>query len=101
MQPKFDNSPMYLPWHIEAERRWPGSEKEGNGCWAVLTSPKEDDSPDKRVVWLYSDPLEIEGGLRLIKGDKRGLAVRSEPICLYDMSFLLAQIRSAEIFKNY
>ncbi len=94
-------APMYLPWHIEAERRWPGSEKEGNGCWAVLTSPKEDDSPDKRVVWLYDDPLEAIASVRFIEADKRGLVIQSEITCLFDTSFLVDHIRSAGIFEKY
>lgn len=98
---KFNNDPMHLPWRVEANRRWPGSRIEGNGCWAILSAPKDDDSPDKRVIWLYDDPLEIEGSLRFIEGDKRGLSVRSDVICLYDMSFLLDHIRSHGIFKKY
>lgn len=86
-------APPYLPWHVEANRRWTGSRIEGNGCWAIVSAPKGDDSSEKRVSWLFDDPLDAEASIDGIEDGEEGLSVQSGIICLYDMAFLSAQIR--------
>ena len=86
--------PNYPVWKYEARRRWPDAkEVKGNAPWAIVTGPKRSNSPNKRTVSLFWDPLKAQADIRDIEAGERSGAVHGEMTCLYDVEFLSTEIR--------